>query len=175
VLRKRGDSAVEFYNAASRLYVLHFIEVAMIGNHRVLYFLLRLAGGKRGGRPDKEVGRMIVAVITQYLEEHPDELVCYCHSNNDMTFAIDRIFHQWAHSNKDVIDGRVTSFDGSGHHAEGWGLHFTVMHHLRCKDIDNLKASILENSDAFATTVREQIILLHIIEEKKHESDNAVC
>ena len=35
VLRRRGDSAVEFYNAASRLYVLHFIEVAEIGGHRV--------------------------------------------------------------------------------------------------------------------------------------------
>ena len=34
VLRRRGDSAVEFYNAASRLYVLHFIEVAEIGGHR---------------------------------------------------------------------------------------------------------------------------------------------
>ena len=35
VLRKRGDSAVEFYNDAQRLYVLHFIEVAEIGGHRV--------------------------------------------------------------------------------------------------------------------------------------------
>ena len=61
---------MEFYNAAGRLYVLHFIEVAEMGNHRVFYFMLRLADGKRGGTPDKEVGRMIVAVITQYLAEH---------------------------------------------------------------------------------------------------------
>ena len=175
VLRKRGDSAVEFYNAANRLYVLHFIEVAEMGGHRVLYFLLRLADGKRGGAPDKEVGRMIVAVITQYLEEHTDELVCYCHADSDQNYAIDRIFHLWARTNKDVIDGRVTSFDGAGHNAEGWGLHFTVIHHLGCKDIAELKACILENGDAFAASVREQIILLHTIEEKMHESDDAVC
>ena len=166
---------MEFYNAAGRLYVLHFIEVAQMGSHRVLYFLLRLVDGKRGGAPDKEVGRMIVSVITQYLEEHPDDLVCYCHSDNPLTNAIDRIFHLWARSNTDLIDGRVTFFDGAGHNADGLGLHFMVIHHLTCKDIAELKAYILENSDAFATSVREQIILLHRIEEKMHESDDAVC
>ena len=166
---------VEFYNAASRLYVLHFIEVAEIGNHRVLYFMLNLADGKRGGAPDKEVGRMIVAVITQYLEEHPDDLVCFCHSDNPLTNAINRIFHLWARSNQDVIDGKVTFFDGAGHHAEGHGLHFMVIHHLKCKDIDELKTYILENSDAFATCIREQIELLIDIKEQMHESDHAVC
>ena len=78
VLRRRGDSAVEFYNAASRLYVLHFVEVAEIGNHRVSYFMLNLADGKRGGAPDKEVGRMIVAVITQYLEEYFNQPLSFC-------------------------------------------------------------------------------------------------
>ena len=175
VLRKRGDSAVEFYNAANRLYTLRFIEVAEMGGHRVLYFVLRLADGKRGGAPDKEVGRMIVAVITQYLEEHPDELVCYCHSDNYLTNAINRIFHLWARSNRDVIDGKVTSFDGAGHNAEGHGLHFMVMHHLRCKDIAELKTYIQENSDEFAASVREQIVLLHEIEDKLHESGDAVC
>ena len=37
VLRRRGDSAVEFYNTANRLYVLHLIEVAEIGGHRVFF------------------------------------------------------------------------------------------------------------------------------------------
>ena len=37
------------------------------------------------------------------------------------------------------------------------------------------QAYILENGDAFAASVREQIILLHTIEEKMHESDDAVC
>ena len=175
MLRRRGDSAVEFNNAASRLYVLHFVEVAEMGNHRVLYFMLNLADGKRGGAPDKEVGRMIVAVITQYLVEHPDDLVCYCHYDNPLTNAINRIFHLWARSNQDVIDGRVTSFDGVGHNAEGEGLHFMVIHHLTCKDIAQLKTYILENSDAFATCIREQIVLLIDIEEQMHESDHAVC
>ena len=175
MLRRRGDSAVEFYNAASRLYVLHFVEVAEMGNHRVLYFMLNLADGKRGGAADKEVGRMIVAVITQYLEEHPDDLVCYCHSDNPLTNAINRIFHLWARSNQDVIDGKVTFFDGAGHHAEGHGLHFMVIHHLKCKDIAQLKTYILENSDAFATCIREQIEFLIDIREQIHESDHAVC
>ena len=118
---------------------------------------------------------MIVAVITQYLEEHPDDLVCYCHYDNPLTNAINRIFHLWARSNQDVIDGRVTSFDGTGHHAEGCGLHFMVIHHLKCKDIAELKAYILENGDAFATCIREQIELLIDIEEQMHESDHAVC
>ena len=99
----------------------------------------------------------------------------YCHADSDQNYAIDRIFHLWARSNQDVIDGRVTSFDGTGQHTKGWGLHFTVIHHLGCKDIAELKACILENGDAFAASVREQIILLHTIEEKVHESDDAVC
>ena len=166
---------MEFYNAASRLYVLHFIEVAEMGSHHVFYFWLNLAKGKRGGVFDKEMGRMIVAVLAQYLEEHPDDLLCYCHYDNDTTLAIDRIFHLWARSNSDITDGRATFFDGAGHHAEGHGLHFMVIHHLKCKDIAQLKTYILENGDAFATSVREQIILLHEIEEKMHETDDAVC
>ena len=128
-----------------------------MGSHRVFYFMLNLADGKRGGAADKEVGRMIVAVITQYLVEHPDDLVCFCHSDNEMTYALDRIFHLWARSNQDVIDGKVTFFDGAGHHAEGHGLHFMV------------------NSDEFATCMREQIELLIDIREQIHESDHAVC
>ena len=68
----------------------------------------------------------------------------------------------------------MTYFDGAGHDAEGHGLHFMVIHHLRCQDIDELKAYILENSDEFGACVREQIILLHEIEEKRHESNDAV-
>ena len=58
VLRSRGDAAVEFYNDAQRLYVLHFIEVVEIGGHRVMYLMTRLAddipssdGGDAGGEP----------------------------------------------------------------------------------------------------------------------------
>ena len=166
---------MEFYNAAGRLYVLHFIEVAEMGSHHVFYFWLNLAKGKRGGVFDKEMGRMIVAVLAQYLEEHPDDLLCYCHYDNDTTLAIDRIFHLWARFNQDVFEGRATFFDGAGHHAEGHGLHFMVIHHLHCKDITELKSYILENSDAFATCIREQIELLIDIKEQMHESDHAVC
>lgn len=76
---------MEFYNAANRLYVLHFFEVAEIGDHRVMYLATRLAEGERGGAPDKEVGRMIAMVILQYLEENPDELVCFCHADNRLS------------------------------------------------------------------------------------------
>ena len=175
VLRKRGDSAVEFYNAANRLYALRFIEVAVIGGHRVLYFLLRLAEGKRGGAPDKETGRMIVAVITQYLDEHPDDLVCYCHRDNAESDAANRIFHLWARANRDLLNGRVSYFDGTGHNAGGQGLHFMVIHHLACKDSAELNAFILANSDDFAASVREQIVLLGELEEKKlHELCDAL-
>lgn len=175
VLRRRGDSAVEFYNAANRLYVLHFIEVAAIGDHRVLYFMLNLAEGKRGGVPDKEMGRMIVAIITQFLVEHPDDLLCYCHYDNILTNALNRIFHLWAHCNTDIIDGKISFFDGASHSAMGKGLHFMVMHNIGCKDFDELKAYILENSEEFAVCVREQMNLLVEIEERMHKSDNAVC
>lgn len=173
VLRKRGDSAVEFYNAANRLYVLHFFEVAEIGDHRVMYLATRLADGERGGAPDKEVGRMIAMVILQYLEENPDELVCFCHADNRVSNALNRIYHLWARANKDLFDGRAAFFDGAGHDAQGRGLHFMVMHLLSCKDIAELKSFILENSEEFAVTVREQIGLLHDMEEKKHETDDA--
>lgn len=175
-LKRRGDSAVEFYNAANRLYVLQFVEVAEIGGHRVLYFMLRLAEGKRGGAPDRDTGRMIIAVITQYLEEHPDDLVCYCHSDNAMSLAANRIFHLWARANQQLLDAsRVTIFDGVGHDAENHGLHFTVIHHHACQDLVELKDYILANSDEFAVSVREQIVLLHEIELKMYESDDAVC
>ena len=118
---------------------------------------------------------MIVAVLVQYLEEHPDDLLCYCHYDNDTTLAIDRIFHLWARFNQDVFEGRATFFDGAGHHAEGHGLHFMVIHHLHCKDITELKSYILENSDVFATCIREQVDLFLNIEKQIHESDNAVC
>lgn len=165
VLKRRGDSAVEFYNTANRLYVLHFIEVAEIGGHRVLFLMTRLADGKRGGPPDKEVGRMVVAVISQYLEEHPDELVCFCHSDNSLTNAINRVFHLWARANSDLIDGVGSYFDGVGTNAKNHALHFMVMHHRTCKDIEKLKAFIMENNDEFASCVREQIVLLHGIEK----------
>ena len=50
-----------------------------------------------------------------------------------------------------------------------------VIHHLKCKDIAQLKTYILENSDKFATCIREQIELLIDIKEQMHESDHAVC
>ena len=53
-------------------------------------------------------------------------------------------------------------------------MHFMVMYHFDCKDIAEMKAFILENSDEFAVSVREQIVLLHDIEEQMHESDDAV-
>ena len=168
VLKRRGDSAVEFLNAANRLYVLHFIEVAEIGSHRVMYFLLRLAEGKRGGPADKEAGRMIVAIIVEYLKEHPDDLVCYCHSDSDVAIAINRLFHIWARTNRDIVDDYVSCFDGTGHYADNRGLHFTVFYNLACEDIAELKAFIQENSDDFAVSVREQIVLLHDIEEDFH-------
>ena len=154
---------------------MRFIELADIGGHRVLYFMFRLVEGQRGGPADKETGRMMVAVIAQYLEEHPDDLVCYFHYDNPLTNAINRIFHLWARSNQDVMDDKTTFFDGTGHNAKGLGLHFMVIHHLKCKDIAELKTYILENSDAFATCIREQIELLIDIEWQMHESDHAVC
>jgi hypothetical protein len=113
VLKKRGDSAVEFTNAANRLYIHDFIELAEIGCHRVLFSLLRLSNGKRRGTADKDKGRMVVAMITQYPEGHHDKLF-FCQSNNCMTNAINRIFHLWARSNWNMIDDRVTYFDGAG-------------------------------------------------------------
>lgn len=94
-------------------------------------------------------------------------------SDNRLSNALNRIYHLWARSNKDLFDGRAAFFDGAGHDAEGHGLHFMVMYHLDCEDIAELKTFILENSDEFAVTVREQIVLLHDMEEKMHESDDA--
>ena len=67
-----------------------------------------------------------------------------------------------------------TFFDGTGHDAQGHSMHFMVMYNFDCKDIAELKAFILENSDEFAVSVREQIVLLHDLEEQMHESDDAV-
>ena len=52
-------------------------------------------------------------------------------------------------------------------------FQYPVEYHLDCEDMAELKTFILENSDEFAVTVREQIVLLHDMEEKIHESDDA--
>ena len=52
------------------------------------------------------------------------------------------------------------------------GMHFMVMYLLKCQEIAELKAFILENCDEFAVAVREQIVLLHDFEDKMHESDD---
>ena len=125
VLRKRGDSAVEFYNDAQRLYVLHFIEVAEIGGHRVMYLMTRLADGKRGRAPTG------ICLMARRLSSKALDIM-----------------------------------------PRGMGLHFMVMHLLKCQEIAELKAFILENCDEFAVAAREQIVLLHDFEDKMHESDD---
>ena len=171
VLRRQGDYAVEFLNAAGRLYVLYFIELVEMGDHRVFYFWLRLAEGKRGGAADKDTGRMIVSIISQYLEEHPDDLVCYCHFDNDGSNAINRIFHLWARTNKDVFDGKISFFDGVGKDAQGKGLHFMVIYHMNCRDLAELKATIQESSSEFAVAIREQLNLLRDVKLEQLEKE----
>lgn len=173
VLRQRRDQAVEFHNSANRLYVLQFVHVADISGHNVLYFMLRLAGGMRGGLPDKDTGRMVVAVIVRYLVEHPDDLVCYCHFDNPLSNALNRIFHNWASHNHDLLDeSGVSFFDGTGHDKRKLGFHFMVAHKKECKDMSLLKEYIQENSDDFGTVLREQISILNDIEKKNRDGND---
>ena len=116
--------------------------------------------------------RMFIGICNP--DVNPDDLICFSHNDNNLSNAINRIYHLWGRANRDLYDGKGTFFDGTGHDAEGHSMHFMVMYHFDCKDIAELKAFILENSDEFAVSGREQIVLLHDIEEQMHESDDAV-
>jgi hypothetical protein len=80
-LKNPGGSGFEFRNKAGRLYRLWFVETMTIGSHRFFYFILWHIEGKLGGATDAEMGRMFVAIIVQFLKEHPNDLVYFCHTD----------------------------------------------------------------------------------------------
>ena len=69
------------------------------------------------------------------VEFYNDALVCFSHADNRRSNATNRIYHLWVRSNRDLFDGKATFFEGAGHNAEGKGLHFMVMHLLKCQGL----------------------------------------
>ena len=130
-----------------------------IGDHRVLCFVLLHLEGERRPSVDEETGRMVVKVITQYLVEHTNDLLCFSHYDTPMAYALFRLFHRWARVHQDVHASIVEWFDGKGQSPDGRGLHFMVMHHTTCDDAAELKSFILEHQDEFASSARKQMNL----------------
>ena len=171
VLKDHGDSGVEFRNKAGSLYRLWFIETMTIGSHRVFYFILWHIEGKLGGAADAEMGRMFVAIITQFLKEHPNDLLYFCHKDNLHTWALHKIFLRWAHANQDLYEGRIGFFEGAGRNHDNENMHFIIVHTFACEDMEELKAFILENGNEFANCSYEQMDLL--VEKAQENAGNS--
>ena len=80
----------------------------------VFYFILWYVEGKLSGVADAEMGRMFVAIIAQFLKEHPNDLVYFCHTDSLRSWALHKIFLRWAHDNQDLGEGRMGFFEGAG-------------------------------------------------------------
>jgi hypothetical protein len=171
VLKDHGDSGVEFRNKAGSLYRLWFIETMTIGSHRVFYFILWHIEGKLGGAADAEMGRMFVAIIAQFLKEHPNDLLYFCHKDNLHTWALHKIFLRWAHANQDLYEGRMGFFEGAGRNHDNENMHFIIFHTFACEDMEELKAFILENDNEFANCSYEQMDLL--VEKAQENAGNS--
>ena len=171
VLKDHGDSGVEFRNKAGSLYRLWFIETMTIGSHRVFYFILWHIEGKLGGAADAEMGRMFVAIIVQFLKEHPNDLVYFCHKDNLHTWALHKIFLRWAHANQDLYEGRIGFYEGAGRNHDNENMHFIIFHTFACEDMEELKAFILENGNEFANCSYEQMDLL--VEKAQENAGNS--
>lgn len=171
-LESHGDLGVVFRNKAGREHALYFVEVMEVGDHKVLYFLLTLLSGERGGKADKETGRMIVSVIVQYLQEHPNYLLCYSHADNNVSNALRRVFHRWMNENSDLFQGKVEWFEGTDIHDKDSNFHFMVMMNSQCSDKAMLKEFILENKYEFAMTVKNQMNLFWEIKEENIKSNH---
>jgi hypothetical protein len=171
VLKDHGGSGVEFRNKAGSLYRLWFIETMTIGSHRVFYFILWHIEGKLGGAADAEMGRMFVAIIVQFLKEHPNDLLYFCHKDNLHTWALHKIFLRWAHANQDLYEGRMGFFEGAGRNHDNENMHFIIFHTFACEDMEELKAFILENGNEFANCSYEQMDLL--VEKAQENAGNS--
>ena len=171
VLKDHGGNGVEFCNKAGSLYRLWFIETMTIGSHRVFYFILWHIEGKLGGAADAEMGRMFVAIIVQFLKEHPNDLLYFCHKDNLHTWALHKIFLRWAHANQDLYEGRMGFFEGAGRNHDNENMHFIIFHTFACEDMEELKAFILENGDEFANCSYEQMDLL--VEKAQENAGNS--
>lgn len=171
VLKDHGGSGVELCNKAGRLYRLWFIETMTIGSHRVFYFILWHIEGKLGGAADAEMGRMFVAIIVQFLKEHPNDLVYFCHKDNLHTWALHKIFLRWAHANQDLYEGRMGFFEGAGRNHDNENMHFIIFHTFACEDMEELKVFILENDNEFANCSYEQMDLL--VEKAQENAGNS--
>ena len=171
VLKDHGGNGVEFCNKAGSLYRLWFIETMTIGSHRVFYFILWHIEGKLGGAADAEMGRMFVAIIAQFLKEHPNDLLYFCHKDNLHTWALHKIFLRWAHANQDLYEGRMGFFEGAGRNHDNENMHFIIFHTFACEDMEELKAFILENGNEFANCSYEQMDLL--VEKAQENAGNS--
>ena len=171
VLKDHGGNGVEFRNKAGSLYRLWFIETMTIGSHRVFYFILWHIEGKLGGAADAEMGRMFVAIIVQFLKEHPNDLLYFCHKDNLHTWALHKIFLRWAHANQDLYEGRMGFFEGAGRNHDNENMHFIIFHTFACEDMEELKAFILENGNEFANCSYEQMDLL--VEKAQENAGNS--
>ena len=171
VLKDHGGNGVEFCNKAGSLYRLWFIETMTIGSHRVFYFILWHIEGKLGGAADAEMGRMFVAIIVQFLKEHPNDLLYFCHKDNLHTWALHKIFLRWAHANQDLYEGRMGFFEGAGRNHDNENMHFIIFHTFACEDMEELKVFILENGNEFANCSYEQMDLL--VEKAQENAGNS--
>ena len=109
--------------------------------------------------------------LVQYLQEHPNYLLCYSHADNNVSNALRRVFHRWMNENSDLFQGKVEWFEGTDIHDKDSNFHFMVMMNSQCSDKAMLKEFILENKYEFAMTVKNQMNLFWEIKEENIKSN----
>ena len=114
---------------------------------------------------------MFVAIIAQFLKEHPNDLVYFCHKDSLRSWALHKIFLRWAHDNQDLGEGRMGFFEGAGRNHDNENMHFIIFHTFACEDMEELKVFILENGNEFANCSYEQMDLL--VEKAQENAGNS--
>lgn len=123
-----------------------------IGSHMVLYFSFKMLNGKRGGSPDLKLGATATTIIMRYLTENPDNILFFCHQDNPITFALQRIFMHWGDIYIKDHPDEVLRFYLKGKDFDGENWHAVFFIGKECTQREAIIEALTEQKDFFIST-----------------------
>lgn len=78
-----------------------FVRYVTLGCHTFNYFYFNLEQGLRGGEFDHKMAQTTTLIIRSFLNEHPDDVVFFCHQHQKHTAGLLRIFTHWCNVYKE--------------------------------------------------------------------------
>lgn len=124
-----------------------------IGSHMVLYFSFKMLSGERGGRPDFKLGATASVIIKRYLIEYPDNILFFCHHDDTLAFAAQRIFMHWADLYvKDHPEDAGDRLYLKGKDFDGDNWHAVFFISTECSERDDIIEILNEQKDYFIGT-----------------------